>query len=238
MDEPGTPRDVIQLSVFEGLACAAGATFAAGPIFIAMIDQGFPGRVIPGAGRLVLSLAALFTVALVALRLRTDVPVAEWRLGRSAMLVTVAMAVGACVSCGVARWDLFWVVPSGPPLLLMAVISIAISPGKRLRRAAVAGACVVALALLPFTCWPLRLTVWLWRGSLEEVAARVESGGASSTPEWVGPFWFVKSSNGYDDAFLVTRIEWAGDFGLARHGAVNDFYRVDVGSGWDLVYED
>lgn len=174
VDEPSSPRDVMVLSAFEGLACAASATLAVGPDFIAMIDQAFPGRWVPGVARLVFSLAALFTVALCGVRLRPDAPAAEWKLGRTAMMVTVAITLAACTSCAMARWDLFWVVPSCLALLLVGAISVAISPGRRTRHAAIAVASLTLLVLLPFTCWPLRVTVWLWRGSLEELSLIAE----------------------------------------------------------------
>lgn len=226
----------------EGLACALGAALGAGPGFVRLIDEAVPGRGLTGVIRLVLSLTALFTVASCGARLRARAPETVWSTGRTAQTITAAIALGACASCAVARWDLVWVVPCGLGMLVASILAIVLSPGRRGRRATIAGAWLAALVLLPCTCWPLRLTVWLWRDSLDELAVRVERGGGSSQPEWAGPFMFVKTRSDYKGAFLVTGYRPSGDIGLAwgsaNRSVVNAFYEVPAGSGWWFVFED
>jgi hypothetical protein len=113
---------------------------------------------------------------------------------------------------------------------------------------------VLVLSLAPFgvimTEWPLRLAFVASRSALERLAARVEAGGAITTPEWAGPFRIVGSA--FDrttgNVGLITNFRPSGRTGFEHYGRqgrrdrggafFNFWWYMELDSNWRYAEED
>lgn len=171
----------------------------------------------------------------------------EW-VGRSAMLLLMAVTLAPTLACALGLTAPVWAVCLFAPLSVCGAAWAmgGAAPGRRWRRAALVSACQLQLVLLLGTCWPLRLTVWLAQAPLTALAERVAAGQAPTGPEWAGPFRIARTELRSGTVFLITVPDPAGYGGLARHewSSSNapfpfNVSTVDpVGEGWVLVFED
>ncbi len=148
-------------------------------------------------------------------------------------LAVVAVAASQTIAFSASMLEAVWIVMAGCFGLLLCVVAFSSVPrrtggGYDRRYLCLWVACLLGIASIPFTNWPLRLSFGAMKGELEDIATKASKGKSVAVPVSVGPCVIRRVEMRDGRPCLWTDTNPSGYTGFVRnpYGGIRLFRRI------------